>query len=110
MANPRHRRWDSVTRCAPCPQERAHRQGPEDNDDSQVLQEHHLALQVWLAPSELDSRWLVVRRRAPHRSRDVAIPKDESIVFRDRCRLVRIYLPIYRAIHTFSLPISSTVT
>ena len=106
MAKPRHRRWDFVTRGAPCPQERAHRQGPEGNDDSQVLQEHHLALQVWLAPSELDSRWLVVRRRAPHRSRDVAIPKDESIVFRDRCRLVRKSRSVESAIQPFSAAIS----
>src|SRR6266571_924175 len=106
MVKPRHRRWDFVTRGAPCPQERAHRQSPEDNDDSQVLQEHHLALQVWLAPSELNPRRLVLRRSASHRGRDVAISKNESVVPRNRPWLVRETRAIQSAIQPFSAPIS----
>src|SRR3989441_13347257 len=73
-----------MTDCAPCAEEGSHRHGSEGDDDSQVLQEHHLSLQVRLAPSELDPRRLVLRWSAPHRGRNVAIPKDESVVFRDR--------------------------
>src|SRR5256712_7276247 len=95
-----------MTDCAPCAEEGSHRHGSEGDDDSQVLQEYHLSLQVLLAPSELDPRRLVLRWSAPHRGRNVAIPKDESVVFRDRRWLVRKTRAVQSAIQPFSAPIS----
>jgi len=95
-----------VTDCAPCAEEGIHRHGSKGDDDSQVLQEHHLSLQVRLATSELNPRRLVLRWSTPHRGRDVAIPKDESIVFRNRRGLVRKTGAVQSPIQPFSAPIS----
>src|SRR5256712_12005327 len=70
------------------------------------MEDHFLWVQVRLAPSELNPGRLVLLWSPPHRGRDVAIPKDESVVFRNRRCLVRKTRAVQSAIHPCPAPIS----
>ena len=61
----------------------------EHHDDPHTLEQRQLALEIRQAPVALFGRRLVVRRRAPHRGRDVRVAQLEPVVRRHRGRLVR---------------------
>src|SRR2546426_6661969 len=83
-----------------------HRDGPEDDDHPEARQERPLAFQVGLTSGELDPRRLVLWRGAPHGGGDVAIPEDQSIVFRNGSRLIREAGAVQSPIQEFPAPVS----